>query len=113
LILLYISLGGFLGSILRYIISEKLNRNFPYGTLLVNITGSFLLGYFFSKGLSSSLYAFLGTGFCGAFTTFSTFKLEAFQLYRNNDQIRSFLYLFMSYLMGICLAYLGFITAEW
>jgi fluoride exporter len=111
MILLYIGLGGFVGAILRYAISKKINKSLPYGTFFVNIIGSFLLGYLFYQGMSENVYAFLGIGFCGAFTTYSTFKLEAFQLFKSKGKVVSFTYLIMSYLCGIGFAFLGYLFA--
>jgi fluoride exporter len=112
MILLYISIGGFIGAILRFVISKKLNRNLPYGTFLVNCIGSFLLGYFFYQGMTNSMYAFLGTGFCGAFTTFSTFKLESFQLYKSKGMMVSLTYLLLTYIVGFLIAFGGYLFAN-
>jgi fluoride exporter len=112
MILLYIGMGGLVGAILRYAISNKINLSLPYGTFFVNIIGSFVLGYLFYQGMSENMYAFLGIGFCGAFTTYSTFKLEAFQLIKSKGKIVSFTYLIMSYLCGIGFAVLGYLFAN-
>jgi fluoride exporter len=112
MILLYIVIGGFVGAIMRYAISIKLNLSLPYGTFLVNMIGSFLLGYYFYHGTSDTVYAFLGIGFCGAFTTFSTFKLEAFQLNMSRGKIFSLTYLLLSYLGGILFAFFGYLFAN-
>lgn len=112
MILLYIVMGGFVGAILRFAISKKINLSLPYGTFLVNMIGSFLLGYLFYHGMSETVYAFLGSGFCGAFTTFSTFKLEAFQLNASKGKIVSLTYLLLSYLGGILFAFFGFLFAN-
>jgi fluoride exporter len=112
MILLFIALGGFAGAILRYAISKKINKSLPYGTFLVNMIGSFLLGFLFYKGMSETEYAFLGSGFCGAFTTFSTFKLEAFQLNITKGKIISSIYLFLSYMGGIICVFFGYLFAS-
>lgn len=112
MILLYIAIGGFFGAFLRYAISKKLNRSLPYGTFIVNMIGSFFLGYLFYQGMSETEYAFLGSGFCGAFTTFSTFKVEAFQLNSSKGKIVSFTYLLLSYLGGIIFAFFGYLFAN-
>ncbi|MHC0035643.1 fluoride efflux transporter CrcB [Pseudoneobacillus sp. C159] len=106
--ILFVAAGGFVGAILRFFISKKLNHQFPIGTFVVNISGSFLLGFFFSKGISQNMYAFCGVGFCGAFTTFSTFKLESFQLMKRGDLFKSIIYMFASYLTGILMVMFGF-----
>src|SRR5690606_33747168 len=80
--ILLVGSGGFIGSVLRYLIQHFMERNlesiFPWGTLIANISGSFILGIIFAlaeKGnlLNSEWRIFLAVGFCGGFTTFSTF----------------------------------------
>ncbi|CQR46524.1 Putative fluoride ion transporter CrcB [Paraliobacillus sp. PM-2] len=81
--LLYIACGGFIGANARYFLGVALNRVNPlrpFGTWIANITGSFLLGILFifleNHMISPSIWLLFGTGFCGAFTTFSTFGTE-------------------------------------
>jgi CrcB protein len=108
--LLLIGLGGFLGSILRYVtvrlVDGKLNAVFPYGTLTVNIVGSFLLGLIYmlalrKAGLTENGRLFLGVGFCGGFTTFSAFALENFSLMQQKLVGTSVLYISVSVVSGI------------
>ena len=108
--LLIIGLGGFLGSILRYVtvrlVDSKLNALFPYGTLTVNIVGSFLLGIIYmlalrKAGLTENGRLFLGVGFCGGFTTFSAFALENFSLMQQKLMGTSVLYISLSVVAGI------------
>jgi len=91
--ILIIGLGGFIGAVLRYSISgwvQKLfSGNFPYGTLAVNIIGSFILGYFLfiSEGrfvINPMWRSFVAIGMMGALTTFSTFSYETFMLLQEN-----------------------------
>jgi CrcB protein len=76
-------LGG-LGALGRFAldgqVAGRLGREFPYGTLAVNVLGSFVLGLLVGLALSSSTYRLLGTGFIGAFTTFSTWTFESHRL---------------------------------
>jgi fluoride exporter len=74
--LLLVALGAAVGAPLRYLAGHLLDERFPTGTLVVNLAGSFLLGLFTGLGLSGSATALLGTGFCGALTTFSSFAVQ-------------------------------------
>ncbi|MGB0370358.1 MAG: fluoride efflux transporter CrcB [Opitutales bacterium] len=84
--MLSIGLGGALGSISRFGVSHVLNQGHPWGTLTINVLGSLILGGLFAASKNghianeSPLFAFLAIGFCGAFTTFSTFSLEVFKI---------------------------------
>jgi CrcB protein len=108
--LFIIGLGGFIGSILRYLtvrlVDSKLNTLFPFGTLTVNIVGSFLLGLVFmlatrKAGLSENARLFLGVGFCGGFTTFSAFAMENFSLLEQKLMGTALLYIIISVVIGI------------
>ncbi|KAB8137730.1 fluoride efflux transporter CrcB [Gracilibacillus oryzae] len=108
---LLVGIGGFFGAIGRYTVSQLIKKKFachlPVATLLVNLSGSFLLGMIIGSNLGDSSTLLLGTGFMGAFTTFSTFKLEAIQLYFNKRKRDFIIYQLISYGGGICLAFLG------
>ena len=108
--LLIIGLGGFLGSVARYaaakFVDGKLSTIFPFGTLTVNILGSFLLGIIYiialrKAGLTENGRLFLGVGFCGGFTTFSAFALENFSLMQEKFVATSLLYISFSVVGGI------------
>lgn len=108
-----VAIGGFFGAIARFYVSEKWNRNIekiPYGTLFVNLIGSFLLGFFLSYGLKEVYLLLLGTGFLGAFTTFSTFnkELRTLQKYPRKWTI----YFTVTYAGGFCLAFLGYFLGK-
>lgn len=113
--LLLIGLGGGLGSIARYattVLSQKYLSSFlPYGTLISNILGSLLIGIFFAhliENPSQNLKLLLVTGFCGGFTTFSTFSYENFS-YLQNGQIGMFLlYGIGSIAVGLLAVFVGF-----
>ncbi|MEI3599424.1 MULTISPECIES: fluoride efflux transporter CrcB [unclassified Oceanobacillus] len=108
--LLLVGIGGFFGAIARYMISRKLNnpeKAIPVGTLLVNLTGAFMLGFLMGTGVDALLLLLLGTGFLGAFTTFSTLKLEMSSLWRRGDRREFFFYAVVTYVFGIALAFLG------
>lgn len=108
--LLLVGIGGFFGAIARYMISRTLNNQekaIPVGTLLVNLTGAFLLGFLMGTGVDALLLLLLGTGFLGAFTTFSTLKLEMSSLWRRGNGREFFFYMVVTYVFGIALAFLG------
>ena len=78
--LVLVALGAAVGSPLRHLAGHHLDQRLPWGILLVNVAGSFLLGMFVALGLSGSSLALLGTGFCGGFTTYSTFAVQTTKL---------------------------------
>ncbi len=111
--LLYIGVGGFLGAISRYLLTLGTNQAltpllgvFPYGTLLVNVVGSFglaLFGVWFGarSGLSPQLRLLIGSGFFGAFTTFSAFANESYALADDGKIALLMLNAILNY--GLCL----------
>lgn len=112
-----IGLGGFIGSVARYFLSRlNLNVDFfsiPLGTLLVNISGSFLIGFLTAVAERSDLLStewrlFLMVGLCGGFTTFSTFANENLMLMHNGQFPSLLLYTGISVLGGFVAVYLGY-----
>ena len=106
-----VAIGGFFGALSRFAVSRLFKKyytsDFPYATLCVNVVGSYFLGYVIGTGINESGILLLGTGFLGAFTTFSTFKLENIQLYAEKKWKPLVAYLFLSYTIGILFAFLG------
>lgn len=113
--LILVASGGFFGAILRYIVSVKLNNKFPFkffGTFLVNILGSFALGFLVNIQINTNLNMFLCIGFLGSFTTFSTFKAENISLVQARENRQFIIYLFLTYTIGILFAFIGFLFAK-
>ena len=108
--LLLVALGGGVGSVLRYLLSG-MNASFPWGTFAVNILGSLIIGLLVglvSKGvLSAEMKLLLVTGFCGGFTTFSTFANESLGMMKTGDVLMMALYVGASVALGILAVWLG------
>lgn len=111
-----VGIGGFVGSIFRYLISHYINisthSTFPFGTLTVNVVGSFLIGIIIAAALegdlNKSMRLLLATGFCGGFTTFSSFSYEFFSLLQHEQTGYAFLYAIASFVLGLAFVWLGF-----
>jgi len=119
--LLLIGLGGGIGSIFRYLVSvwavKRLATDFPFATFLVNITGCLLIGLFvgFSvrhNWLDGQMKLLLITGFCGGYTTFSTFSLENWGLFETGNYTHLILNITGSVLLGIAAVWLGLILSK-
>lgn len=116
--LLLVGLGGFIGSVARFLVS-KLNLSWhflsiPMGTLTVNVLGSFIIGILVgisakSDLISTDLRLFLMVGFCGGFTTFSSFSSENLMLMQNGQVFTVLIYTSLSILLGFLAVYLGYI----
>ena len=76
----YVALGAAVGAPLRYLLGHWLDERLPWGPILVNLVGSFLLGLFTGLALGGDATALLGTGFCGALTTYSAFAVQTHDL---------------------------------
>lgn len=105
-----VAIGGAFGSVARYLVgigSGKLfGLNFPWGTLIINVTGSFLIGLFIALfatkwDLPQAVRVFLTVGICGGYTTFSTFSLDAFYLAERGELVASAAYIAASVVLSI------------
>lgn len=112
--ILLVMIGGFIGAIGRFGVGEWFNtdQGFPFGTLLVNLIGCFLLGWlltFIGRQSKKKPYItlFLGTGVIGSFTTVSTFSVETVQLFEKGLVVLGLFYVLISIFFGLLLAYFG------
>lgn len=115
-ILLLIGSGSFIGGVARFVTSRYIQNSivsaFPYGTFFVNIIGCFLIGLFYGisdRGnlMSAEWRMFLTVGFCGGFTTFSTFANENISLLRDGNFFHFALYTGLSVFLGLMATYAG------
>jgi CrcB protein len=120
-ILFIIGSGSFFGGVARFLTSRFIQNNlissFPYGTFIVNILGCFLIGLFYGISEKENLMnnewrMFLTIGFCGGFTTFSTFANENIALLRDGNIFYFALYTSLSVFLGILATYSGNLTVK-
>lgn len=113
--LLLVFVGGGFGSVLRFLIGKYLNSTstgIPYGTFAANILGSLLMGIILglalkNNALSQNQILFLATGFCGGFTTFSTFAYENHILLKSGDFMSFAIYTIASFVVGFSAVFFG------
>ncbi|MFZ5624559.1 MAG: fluoride efflux transporter CrcB [Gemmatimonadota bacterium] len=118
----YIAAGGAIGSVARYLLSTLLVQRMgptalPWGTLVVNLTGSFVLGFVMRFALatpviSPEVRAFLTVGFCGGYTTFSTFSYETMALLEEGQTMRALVYIGLSVALALLAMLGGFALAR-
>ena len=115
--ILLVGIGSFFGGALRYAVSLIMKnitaQIFPWATLSVNLIGCFLFGLIFAlfgkySSVNSTLCLLLATGFCGGFTTFSTFANESLQMLQCGNILGFFAYVLASLVLGIALVALGY-----
>lgn len=119
---LWVGAAGFFGSIARFLIGrgcgQLFRTSFPVGTLLINLTGAFVLGWLLKYldervvKMSDELRLSIGIGFLGAYTTFSTFMYESSQLWSNGDRFKAILNLGGSIVLGLLAVRLGMYVAS-
>jgi len=118
--ILLVGTGGFAGSVLRYLISRfmavQTTSSFPFGTFSVNILGCLILGLIYGLGMkelvSSEMRLLLATGFCGGFTTFSSFSFEFMILLREGYTGLAFLYAAGSMAVGLAAVWIGILITK-
>ena len=118
---LAIALGGAAGSLLRYWMSTGIyalvGRTFPYGTLVVNVAGSLLMGFLYvllveRLALSVEWRAALLIGVLGAFTTFSTFSMETFALFEDGERLKALMNILLSVTLCLVAVWLGVVAGR-
>ena len=119
---LWIAIGGALGSVARYgctgVVMRLTGGLFPYGTLVVNVTGAIVIGFFAAMSLPEGRIflpaparLFVMTGVCGGYTTFSTFSLETLNLIRDGEWISAFANIMLSVMLSLLAVWLGYSAA--
>jgi CrcB protein len=117
----YIAAGSVIGGVARYLLSVIIQSGsgFPWATLFVNVTGSFIIGFYSTlSGPDGRLFAsarqrqFVMTGFCGGYTTFSTFSLETFRLLESGMTQTAFLNIAVSVVTWLVAVWLGYALAS-
>lgn len=119
--LLLVFIGGGFGSTFRYILAKYLNSSangIPYGTFAANILGSLLIGIILgvaakNQTLSEQYTLLLATGFCGGFTTFSSFAYENHVFLKSGDFMSFFLYTIASFIIGFAAVFLGIFLVKY
>ena len=107
----WVALGGSLGSMARYwmtqVVAQVVGETFPWGTLLVNILGSFVIGWFMPLPTSEGMRLFVTVGICGGFTTFSAFSIQTFNLLRDGENLLALAYIVASVLLSVTATVIG------
>ncbi len=122
MIYVWLAIGGALGTIVRYLLSGfvagSIGEIFPWGTLLVNVSGSFLVGFIYTITgpdgrfmVSPNVQLFMTAGLCGGYTTFSAFSLQTLNLARDGDFYRAGMNIVLSFALCIIAVILGHLAA--
>jgi len=119
---LWVTIGSALGGVLRYAITRltlTYSVGFPFGTILINVLGSFVIGYFGTLTLQSGRYPvsdnlrlFVMVGICGGFTTFSSFSLQTFDLMRSGAWGRALANVLLSVILCVAAVAAGHLLAH-
>jgi len=118
---LVVGIGGFLGAVARFwlggYVSTKLGTRFPYGTFIINCSGSFLIGFIITILAEKTHWSpnwryLIPIGFIGAYTTFSTFEYETFRVIQDGELFIAFLNVALSVVVGFVAVWLGVIAGR-
>jgi CrcB protein len=118
---LWVALGGALGTLLRFslnlLITARLGERMPWGTIAINVTGSFAIGLFAALTgpggrlpISADMRLFVLVGLCGGYTTFSSFSLQTLALFQSGDPARAIANVLLSVFCCLLAVWLGFAT---
>ncbi|MEN8248601.1 MAG: fluoride efflux transporter CrcB [Bacteroidota bacterium] len=119
--ILIVGIGGFAGSVSRYLLQNiivgRFITIFPLGTFAINLIGSFAIGLIFGiaeryEWMNQEWRLFLAIGFCGSFTTFSTFAFDNLQLIKDGNYQQLVWYTVLSFILGVALAAVGYILVK-
>jgi CrcB protein len=119
--ILIVGIGGFAGSVSRYllqnIVVSRFVTIFPLGTFAINLIGSFIIGLIFGLSekydwMTQEWRLFLAIGFCGSFTTFSTFAFDNLQLIKDSNYQQLIWYTLLSFVLGVALAAFGYVIVR-
>ncbi|MDD2436555.1 MAG: fluoride efflux transporter CrcB [Massilibacteroides sp.] len=119
--LLFVALGGGIGSSFRYLVSLWFSKHssfiFPWGTFVINITGCFLIGFLMDAishnvVTNNNLKLLLVVGLCGGYTTFSTFSAENLRLLENGSYVTLVIYITTSVILGLLAVWGGYILSK-
>jgi CrcB protein len=115
LVILCVAIGGLIGAPTRFLVdrlvADRVETDFPLGTFLINVSGSFVLGLLTGLDLAGHMplvvKALVGTGFCGAYTTFSTWSYETVRLLQEGEYLEAFTNAILSVVVGLLAAGAG------
>jgi CrcB protein len=114
--------GGAIGSVTRYLVggwfARRFGSAFPYGTYVINVTASFIIGFFLAlaqmrAGIGPNWRLFVAVGFVGGYSTFSTFEYESVRLLQDGEMLYGMLYLIGSVVTGVASAVAGIALGRW